>query len=125
MSYMTRQQQAVLQCIEASPDGRATAMELMQRLRQSGQTVGLSTVYRQLEQLRQLRCTYAVGAAAYAGQHRLLLFCHIGHETPPEFENENHFQIITKIIGLSTIFFPPRMLQYFHKAFPLRRGPRN
>ena len=42
MSYMTRQQQAVLQCIEACPDGRATAMELMQRLRQSGQTVGLS-----------------------------------------------------------------------------------
>ena len=58
MSYMTRQQQAVLQCIEASPDGRATAMELMQRLRQSGQTVGLSTVYRQLERLVAQGCVH-------------------------------------------------------------------
>lgn len=58
MFYMTRQQQAVLQCIEASPDGRATAMELMQRLRQSGQTVGLSTVYRQLERLVAQGCVH-------------------------------------------------------------------
>lgn len=51
MAYMTRQQQAVLKCIESFPGGRATAMDLMQMLRQEGQTVGLSTVYRQLEKL--------------------------------------------------------------------------
>ena len=51
MAYMTRQQQAVLKCIESCPGGRATAMDLMQMLRQEGQTVGLSTVYRQLEKL--------------------------------------------------------------------------
>ena len=44
MAYMTRQQQAVLKCIESCPGGRATAMDLMQMLRQEGQTVGLSTV---------------------------------------------------------------------------------
>ena len=58
MSYMTRQQQAVLQCIESCPGGRATAMELMQRLRQSGQTVGRSTVYRQLERLVAQGCVH-------------------------------------------------------------------
>ena len=51
MAYMTRQQQAVLKCIESCPGGRATAMDLMQMLRQEGRTVGLSTVYRQLEKL--------------------------------------------------------------------------
>ena len=51
MAYMTRPQQAVLKCIESCPGGRATAMDLMQMLRQEGQTVGLSTVYRQLEKL--------------------------------------------------------------------------
>ena len=51
MSYMTRQQGAVLACIASCPGGRATAMELAQRLRQEGQSVGLSTVYRQLEKL--------------------------------------------------------------------------
>lgn len=51
MAYMTRQQQAVLKCIESCPGGRATAMDLMQMLRQERQTVGLSTVYRQLEKL--------------------------------------------------------------------------
>lgn len=51
MSYMTKQQQAVLQCIASCPDGRATAMDLLQMLRQGGQSVGLTTVYRQLEKL--------------------------------------------------------------------------
>ena len=51
MAYMTRQQQAVLKCIESCPGGRATAMDRMQMLRREGQTVGLGTVYRQLEKL--------------------------------------------------------------------------
>ena len=63
MSYMTKQQTAVLQCIASCPGGRATAIELAQRLRQDGQPVGLSTVYRQLEKL-----------AAVGQIHRIILF---------------------------------------------------
>ena len=51
MTYMTRQQQAVLDCIAACPGGCATAMALADRLRSGGQSVGLTTVYRQLERL--------------------------------------------------------------------------
>lgn len=51
MNYMTRQQQAVLQCMEHSPGGCATAAELAERLHGQGQAVGLTTVYRQLERL--------------------------------------------------------------------------
>ena len=53
MTYMTRQQQAVLDCIAACPGGCATAMALADRLRSGGQSVGLTTVYRQLERLAQ------------------------------------------------------------------------
>ena len=44
MTYMTRQQQAVLDCIAACPGGCATAMVLADRLRSGGQSVGLTTV---------------------------------------------------------------------------------
>ena len=40
MTYMTRQQQAVLDCIAACPGGCATAMALADRLRSGGQSVG-------------------------------------------------------------------------------------
>ena len=53
MTYMTRQQQAVLDCIAACPGGCATAMVLADRLRSGGQSVGLTTVYRQLERLEK------------------------------------------------------------------------
>lgn len=53
VTYMTRQQRAVLACIKASPEGCATAAELTERLHASGETVGLTTVYRQLERLAQ------------------------------------------------------------------------
>ena len=39
MTYMTRQQQAVLDCIAACPGGCATAMALADRLRSGGQSV--------------------------------------------------------------------------------------
>ena len=52
VTYMTRQQQAVLSCIEACSDG-CTAAELAERLHRQGQSVGLTTVYRQLEKLEQ------------------------------------------------------------------------
>lgn len=51
MTYMTRQQKAVLESIENAQDGLATAQELTERLHAEGQTIGLTTVYRQLEKL--------------------------------------------------------------------------
>lgn len=49
MTYMTRQQQAVLACIERFGRGCATAAELTEELHREGQSIGLTTVYRQLE----------------------------------------------------------------------------
>ena len=51
MTYMTRQQKAVLESIEKAHGGLATAQELTERLHAEGQTIGLTTVYRQLEKL--------------------------------------------------------------------------
>ena len=53
VTYMTRQQQAVLACIAHCPEGCATAAELTEQLHAQGQAVGLTTVYRQLERLAQ------------------------------------------------------------------------
>ncbi len=50
-TYITKQQRAVLSCIEQCPGSRATAMALTEELHRQGQPVGLSTVYRQLENL--------------------------------------------------------------------------
>ena len=50
MSYMTKQYQAVLQCVEARA-GAFTAGELAEDLRQGGQTGGLAAAYRQLARL--------------------------------------------------------------------------
>ena len=51
MAYVTKQYQAVLQCLEGR-DGQAfTAAELAEDLRLAGHPVGLATVYRQLEKL--------------------------------------------------------------------------
>ncbi len=52
-TYMTRQQKAVLQCIEGCSGGCATATELAEQLHREGQTIGLTTVYRQLEKLEK------------------------------------------------------------------------
>ena len=52
VSYMTRQQQAVLSCIEGCSGG-CTAGELTELLHAQGQSVGLTTVYRQLEKLER------------------------------------------------------------------------
>ena len=53
MTYMTRQQKAVLECIASQPGGCATAAELTELLHARGQSVGMTTVYRQLERLTQ------------------------------------------------------------------------
>lgn len=49
--YNTKQQQAVLKCLEGSGAGCVTACELTEQLRAQGFTVGLTTVYCQLERL--------------------------------------------------------------------------
>ena len=51
MSYMTKQQQAVLACIRGCADGVGAA-ELTELLHRQGE-VGLTTVYRQLERLEK------------------------------------------------------------------------
>lgn len=52
MAYMTKQQQAVLACIRGCADG-VGAVELTELLHRQGETVGLTTVYRQLERLEK------------------------------------------------------------------------
>ena len=52
VSYMTRQQKAVLACIEDFHGG-ASAAEVALLRHQRGESVGLTTVYRQLEKLKQ------------------------------------------------------------------------
>ena len=53
MTYMTRQQKAVLDSIAQQKNGCATAAELTELLHAQGQSVGMTTVYRQLERLAQ------------------------------------------------------------------------
>ena len=52
VTYMTRQQQAVLRCMESCGEG-CTAVQLTELLHQQGQSIGLTTVYRQLEKLEK------------------------------------------------------------------------
>lgn len=51
MAYITRQQQAVLDCMTRRQGGCATAAELTEELHRQGQNIGLTTVYRQLDKL--------------------------------------------------------------------------
>ena len=51
MVYTTKQQQAVLHCLEQRPDEALTATDLAADLREAGHPVGLATIYRQLEKL--------------------------------------------------------------------------
>lgn len=53
MSYITKQQQAVLHCLRQRGEEPLTAAVLAEDLRKSGSPVGLATVYRQLEKLAQ------------------------------------------------------------------------
>ena len=53
VTYMTRQQQAVLSCMESCGEGCVTAAELTEKLHRQEQSIGLTTVYRQLEKLAQ------------------------------------------------------------------------
>ena len=53
MSYITKQQQAVLHSLQQRGEEPLTAAALAEDLRQGGHSVGLATVYRQLEKLAQ------------------------------------------------------------------------
>ena len=53
MPYNTKQQQAVLRCLEVRQTVSVTAAELAEDLRRSGCPVGLATIYRQLEKMER------------------------------------------------------------------------
>ncbi len=53
MTYSTKQQQAVLHCLETRREDTLTANDLAEDLRRSGSPVGLATIYRQLERLEK------------------------------------------------------------------------
>lgn len=50
-NYNTRQRESVLACINESAGEHVTAAEVIDRLREKGERVGLTTVYRCLERL--------------------------------------------------------------------------
>ena len=74
MSYITKQQQAVLRCLEERGEEPLTAAALAEDLRQSGSPVGLATVYRQLERLEQAGMIHKINTEEGA----LYQFC--GHD---------------------------------------------
>lgn len=51
MPYSTKQCQAIFRCLEAQAQEALTAGELAETLRREGTSVGLATIYRQLERL--------------------------------------------------------------------------
>ena len=59
MAYQTKQQQAVLRCLQLRAEECLSAADLSEELRHGGLTVGLATVYRQLDKLTQLNVQIA------------------------------------------------------------------
>jgi len=53
MPYTTKQQQAVMACLEARHRELISVNELAEELRTAGDPVGLATIYRQLEKLEK------------------------------------------------------------------------
>lgn len=66
MPYHTKQQQAVLRCLEARREESVTAAELSEDLRKAGSPVGIATIYRQLEKLEQSGRIHKVNTEAGA-----------------------------------------------------------
>ena len=73
MPYSTKQQQAVLRCLEARRDQSLTAADLAEDLRREGCPVGLATIYRQLEKLETAGRVHKVNT----GEGAFYQFC--GH----------------------------------------------
>lgn len=63
MIYRTRQQQAVLRCLARRPDDALTATELAEELHRDGESVGMATIYRQLERLEQNQQVHKISTA--------------------------------------------------------------
>lgn len=63
MPYTTKQQQAILACLERRQEVPLSAADLAAELRRAGQPVGLATVYRQLEKLETAGCVHKVNTA--------------------------------------------------------------
>ena len=59
MAYQTKQQQAVLHCLQLRAEG-CPAAELAEDLRREGCPVGLATIYRQLEKLEAAGAVHKV-----------------------------------------------------------------
>ena len=74
MPYSTKQQQAVLRCLEARRDQSLTAADLAEDLRREGCPVGLATIYRQLEKLEGAGRVHKVNT----GEGAFYQFC--GHD---------------------------------------------
>ena len=124
MSYITKQQQAVLHCLEQRAEEALTAAELSEDLHKAGESVGLATIYRQLERLEQAGRIHKIRTADGAcyqfcphggeDQDCLLLRCktcgkvqhlecsHL-HELYAHLESEHNFRIDSRhtvLIGL-------------------------
>ena len=74
MPYSTKQQQAVLRCLEARQSEALSAQELAEALRREGFSVGLATVYRQLERLEEAGVVHKVNTESGA----FYLYCSHG-----------------------------------------------
>ncbi len=71
MPYTTKQQQAVLHCLESRAGECLSAADLAEILRRNGCPVGLATIYRQLDRLAQAGQVHKVTTAEGA----LFQFC--------------------------------------------------
>lgn len=80
MPYNTKQQQAVLRCLEERREEAVTAADLAEDLRRTGRPVGLATIYRQLEKLAEAGRIHRVDTAAGA----LYQYCGHGSDGPRE-----------------------------------------
>lgn len=69
MSYITKQQQAVLRCLECRREESLTAADLAEDLRQMDCPVGLATIYRQLEKLEHAGRVHRVDTPEGAFYH--------------------------------------------------------
>ena len=74
MPDSTKQQQAVLRCLESRESEALSAQELAEELRREGFSVGLATIYRQLERLEEAGVVHKVNTESGA----FYLYCSHG-----------------------------------------------
>ena len=76
MSYSTKQQLAVLHCLKERQEEALGAGELLELLHKEGTSVGLATVYRQLEKLVEAGKLHKIRTA----QGALYQYCPVDHD---------------------------------------------